>query len=208
MRRIRDIVAVGLIVVVLLGVVGCSSGLVLVALAFAPTRFAAPPLTLQEADLVGTWEVRYGRSGTDSLVLSGDGTFRQVFRSDTVTGYVYETPWNRWWIERLPGDRVWLHLQGGRYYLPGVKFGELGGRFFPCPEDWPDCRGGQEPEPWSFYDPYGREFLKMVDVLVLNVRSDGSGNIVLHHMRDMGDRGWGFAWLGGEQEVFRRAEGP
>ena len=167
--------------------------------------YSNPVETFEESDLVGTWEVHYMEWGFDKLILRADGTFKQVYQDNTVKGYVYETPWNKWWVERFPDGRARLRLQGARYYLDGIRQAELEGMEPPCSLDLPDCWGGSQPRPWSFYDPISKEFVKMVKELVLNIRSD-SGKIILMHM--WFDSDGGFAIIGGESEEFRRVGAP
>jgi hypothetical protein len=168
--------------------------------------FSNPPATFQEFDLVGIWETDYWGTGVDRLIIKADGTFKQIYQDRKVEDYAYKTPWNEWWVERLPDGRVWVHLQGARYYLAGIRIAEREGLHDPGPEDQPDFWGEAGPPPRSFYDPFGKEFLEMVGKLVINVRSDSSGKTLLHHMWTSSDRG--FAIIGGEAEVFRRVEEP
>lgn len=138
--------------------------------------YSNPPATFQESDLVGTWEARYGK-GVDRLIIRADGTFKQIYRDRTY----YETPWNKWWVERLPHGGARVHLEGARYYL-NFAADEL------------------------FYDPFAKESVEMVGELILNVRGLSSGELILHHMWTHGDGG--FALIGGETEMFRRVEEP
>jgi len=167
--------------------------------------YSNPTETFKDSNLVGTWEAHYGEWGFDRLILKADGTFKQMYQDNTVKGYVYETPWNKWWVERFTDGRARVHLQGARYYLYGIKQAELDGMEPPCSSDHPDCHGGLEPPPKSFYDPIAEELVKMVKELVLNVRSD-SEKVILMHMWI--DNDGGFAIIGGEGEEFRRAETP
>lgn len=201
MGRCRRL-TVAISILVLLTAAACGAGWLMLAAQDVP--YANPPESLQDSDLVGTWETRYGRS-VDRLILRADGTFKQVYQDNTVEGYVYETPWNEWWLERFPDGRVWVHLQGARYYLAGIRIAELEGLPEPAPTDQPEL-WGKDRFPLSFYDPFGKEFLEMVGELILSVRSDDSGEIILHHMWGSADRG--FAIIGGEMEVFRRIETP
>lgn len=167
--------------------------------------YSNPAETFQESDLVGTWEAHYMEWGSDKLILRADGTFKQVYQHNTVKGYVYETPWNKWWVERFPDGRARLHLQGARCYLHGIRQAELEGMEPPCTLDLPDCGEGSQPWPWSFYDPISKEFVEMVKELVLNIRSD-SEKIILMHM--WFDSDGGYAIFGGESEEFRRVGAP
>jgi len=129
-----------------------------------------PPATLRESDLVGTWKAEYAISGgVDKLILRADGTFKQIYQNQ-VDGYVYETPWNEWWLERFPDGRVRVHLKGARRYLDGIPLAETedGSSIFCDPfaldREWRD---------WS---------VRMVGQLILNVRLLPSGELVLAHM--------------------------
>lgn len=178
--------------------------LVLLTAAACEAAYSKPPAAFQDSDLVGIWETRYMEWGVDRLILRADGTFKQIYHDHIVKDYVYETPWNEWWVERLPDGRVWVHLQGARYYNAGIREAELEGLHEPGPPDQPNFRGEMGPPPRSFYDPFGKEFLEMVGELVLNVRRTSSGELILHHMWASSDRG--FAIIGGESEIFRRVE--
>lgn len=162
--------------------------------------YSPPPPTFSDTDLVGTWETRY--SGyprpVDSLLLRADGTFKQVYKDNQIKDYVYETPWNKWSLERFPDGRVRVHLQGARYYAAGILDAERDG-MEPADPETPRL-------PWPFYDPFADEHLEMVNKLVLNVRADASGELLLHHMWMHSDR-W-FALAGCEEEQFRRVETP
>jgi len=135
-----------------------------------------PSATLQESDLVGTWEADYGHYlGVDTLILRADGTFKQIYKNQR-ENYVYETPWNKWWLERFPDGRVRMHLKGARYYHDGIPLAEI-----------------HESEPWPYSDPFvtrdkdWREWsVSMVGKLVLNVRLLPSGELVLAHMWSSG----------------------
>lgn len=166
--------------------------------------YSNPPSTFQNSDLANTWEVRYGERGIDRLILKQDGTFKQIYQDYTEEDYVYETSWNEWWVERSSNGKVLVHLQGARYYLAGIRIAELDGMGNPCPEESPDCYSGHNPR--SFYDPIADDTIHMVKELVLNVRSDSSGDLLLHHMWISSDRG--FALIGGEREEFRRVDTP
>ena len=132
-----------------------------------------PPPAFSESDLVGTWEAKYCSSRcVDRLILRPDGTFKQIYRDTWEEEYLYETPWNKWWIERFPDGRVYVHLEGARYYPDGIEVAEEQGIAFG--------------KPWGYHDPFDPEkgfgFVEMAGKLVLNVRALRSGEIVLVHM--------------------------
>lgn len=186
----RNTKLVGMVLSVFVIVTACPSCCAV----FAPhleQPYSNPPATFQDADLVGVWEAHYMEWGQDKLILKADGTFKQIYQDCTLEGYIYETPWNDWSVEYFPDGRVRLHMEGARYYLAGIKIAELSGRSSPNSES-----------PFFFYDPVTEESLTMIGELVLNVRRDSSGEIVLLHMWTDFDRG--VAVIGGEAEEFRR----
>jgi len=79
-----------------------------------PQAWNCPPLpeTFQESDLIGTWQAKYG-AATDTLILKGDGTYKQTYvrHSD---GYSFESLPKRWWLERRKSGGLYLHLEGMR----------------------------------------------------------------------------------------------
>ena len=54
----------------------------------------------------------------------------------------------------------------------------------------------------NYWDPIAREFVQMVEELVLNVRTDSTGELILLHMRMSSAEG--FPIIGGGTEEFRR----
>ena len=171
--------------------IGCKAG------------YADPPAGLQSDDLLGTWEVGYGNDAVDKLILRGDGTFKQLF-IQPAQDYVFQTEGNTWWIEQIPSGEVRVHLSGARYYSAGIRIAEHGGMGDPCPADLPAC--GWDKLPRYFLDPFVGAPVEMVDKLVLSVRLDTAGDLLMHHMWI--DRDRGFALIGGESEIFRRANIP
>lgn len=170
----------------------------------AEAPFWPPPSDLEECDLVGTWEARY-HSRVDTLMLKGDGKFKQVYRDPTARDYVYETGWNEWRLERFADGRVRLHLEGARYYIRGISIGERDGYTYSGPKGVPDSSGEPEGLPWLFYDPFGHDHLEMVRELVLTVRVDSAGELLLHHMSYSSDEGFGLT--GCQERHFRRVDG-
>ena len=171
--------------------------------------YSPPPPTFQDSDLVGTWETRYAgwpAGDLDRLTLREDGTFWQVYENYQLKGYVYESQWAEWRVERFPDGRVRVHLEGGRYYASGITIAELDGLGFPCPTSQPGCTGEPRLPPHPFYDPFAREYLYMESELVLNVRVDSAGELLLHHMWYHSDGG--FAVSGCQADHFRRVETP
>jgi hypothetical protein len=171
--------------------------------------YSPPPPTFHDSDLVGTWETRYAGwpvGDLDRLTLREDGTFRQVYENYILKDYIYETQWEEWWVEHLPDGEVRVHLEGARYYASGITIAELDGLGLPCPTSQPGCTGEPRLPPHSFYDPFAREYLYMEGELVLNVRVDSAGELLLHHMWWHSDRG--FASAGCEAVHFRRLQAP
>lgn len=160
--------------------------------------FDNPPVDLQTSDLVGTWETRYGGGRVDRILIREDGTYKQIYY-DKRNNYSWETPWNKWSLEKLPDGNMRLHLQGGRYFLAGIEVAERDGLGPPCTAEYPNC--GWDLSPELFYDPFEEQLIEMVNELALNIRMVSS-ELILHHVWTSGDRG--FAIFGGEQEIYRR----
>lgn len=152
--------------------------------------YSAPPAQLDALDLVGTWRTNYALS-VDTLVLRRDGTFKQIYEDRLHPRHRYETPWNQWNVHRFPDGRVRATLEGARYYAAGTRVAEDGGRF-----------GGE----MRFYDPIAHEFLDTERELVLNVRVDSSGELLLLHMWSTGDDGYPVFLCG--WTFFRRVDLP
>ncbi len=151
--------------------------------------YSNPPSTFRDSDLLGTWEAHYSRS-TDTLIIKADGTFRQIYEDHYVQEYVYQTPWNEWWVERFPDGRVRVHLHGARFYEEGIRVAEEGAGL----------------ERWKFYDPVAHDSVDTRTELILNVRIDSSGELILYHMWSPADEG--FAMIGCERNLFRRMDTP
>ena len=180
------------------------SALVMLIASACEAQYSNPPSNFQDSDLVGTWEAQYMDWGVDRLILRVDGTYEQIYHDLSVEGYVYETPWNEWWIERFPDGRAYIHLQGARYYMEGIRIAELEGMGSPCPDELPECYSGNNP--WSFYDPIADDTIYMVRDLVFNVQHDSSGRLVLLHMLLSKDQG--LVSLAGKAIGFSRVEVP
>ncbi len=169
--------------------------------------YSNPPRSFQDSDLVGTWETHYGRS-LDRLIIREDGTFRQLYQSGYAEDYAYETPWNEWSLDRFSNGTVRLHLQGARYYRDGIEIGELDGMGDSCPADHPDFCSGEALPPRPFYDPVAERSLQMAGKLVLDVRSDSSGDILLFHLWPDGRGDQGHPIFDCDSDVFRRVTTP
>jgi hypothetical protein len=175
---------------------------------YAITDSKNPPETFQESDLVGTWRASYSTSdGVDTLILRADGTFKQTYASRS-EDYVFETPWNEWWVEYFPDGRVRVRLEGARYYYAGIEIAEEEGIGPPIPPDQPDSKTSDKaPPPFPFYDPFARYtddwtvyLVEMVGELVLNVRLLPSEELALANMWYSSDIGFG------DSQLFRRVE--
>jgi hypothetical protein len=171
---------------------------------FAERPYLNPLPNLQNSDLVGVWEVRYFGGGVDRLTIRADGTFKQVYRGTIRKDYVWETPWNEWWLECFSDGRVRLHLRGARFYSYGISVAEYDG-MFPFSESDGSLKL-RDDVPFLFYDPVRRESVEMLRKLVLNVRRDSSGTLILMHMWKTSDRGFPI-FMGGDEE-FIRVETP
>jgi hypothetical protein len=166
--------------------------------------YSLPPSCLVESDLEGTWEADY-HQGIDTLTIKSDGTFRQVYKDAYQEGYTYETAWQEWWLERFGDGRIRIHFKGARYYMRGIRVAELDGLGSPsCPTTEPGCSGEPFPLPRCFVDPFSGEDVQMPGELVLNVRADSSGSLLLHQMFYHADEGFPLSGCGTYH--FRRVE--
>jgi hypothetical protein len=173
----------------------------------AEAPFSNPSESFQEGDLVGIWETRYSNWGVDTIIIREDGTYKQIFKK-LDTDYSFETPWNPWQLEAQSDGRILLHLNGGLYFKMGPKYAEkikTGITIpIPCPDSQEDCQEITIPD--LFYDPVAHGLIEMNSELILNVRMDRKGAILLTHMWTSSDRG--FAIFGGEWEIFRKNNPP
>jgi hypothetical protein len=168
----------------------------------AQAPYSRVPTDFTDSDLWGTWRTSYGAGSTDTIVLRQDGLFKQTYQDPSEDDYSYETPWSRWWLEYLPGGSVRIHLEGARFFAEGAAIAQLDGWGLPCPESGP-CL--EAIGPYAFYDPIEDDAVEMIGELVLQVRVDASGRLLLHHMRADNDEG--FALMGCETRQFRRVVG-
>lgn len=162
--------------------------LLLVIVTSCEVPYSNPPSDLQASDLSGVWEGNYAVGSTDRLILRMDGTFKQIYRDDT-ENYMFETPWNAWWIERRSGGQMRVHLRGARYYLAGIGIAEE-----------------SERKGRLFWDPIAQESVLMQQELVLNLQINSASELVLVHMWLSNDRG--FALVGREVEEMHRVAKP
>jgi hypothetical protein len=160
---------------------GCSSNL------------ANPPQNLTLMDLVGKWTASYSPDKIDSINIDADGNFTQIYENTHIK-YVFKSEKNQLALEKLTNGIIRLHLPGGRYYLEGISVAETNGRSV-----------SNEPlglKYSPFYDPFANTAVKMVDELILVVKVDTKGNLILHHMWTSSDRG--FLIFNADREIFYR----
>lgn len=93
---------------------------------------AAPPVNVQEADLVGVWKASYKPQDfydfcdaentviTEILTLKADSTYEQKIEKGDML--LYHIEGRRWWIDRVAPNSVRLHLEGGRFYPEEIRF--------------------------------------------------------------------------------------
>ena len=105
--------------------------------------------------------------------------------------YTFETDWNQWPVQRLSDGRVRVHFWGARFYQDGIHFAEERGSG--------DGAG-------TFYDPLSVTPVHMDGKLILNVRVDPDGELILYHMWPAADGA--FAMTGCESDIFRRVDVP
>jgi hypothetical protein len=170
--------------------------------------FNIPPYPFDVNSLVGTWSTKYMGWGDETLIIQSDGKYKQIYLDNNINDgrYVFETPWNAWRVEQQSDRRIHLYLDGAKYFLEGVDaVDKTRGSLIPCPDaDNPSCINGVIVVPFPAYDWIGDELVEMIDSLVLNVRMDSSGDIILVHLWLSSDRG--FPILGGESEIYRKVK--
>lgn len=145
-----------------------------------------PVLDVEVKDLVGTW-CRRSHRGIETLIIREDMTFRQIYLERS--GYVYDTPWSHWEIERLPQGGTRVHLYGARWFYMGGGYAE---------------RHNLD----SMFDLFVDEFVDTKGQLVLVVRRFRSGEMILHHLWDAGGDTAAFPLIGGSEMYFRKVGPP
>ncbi len=110
----------------------CCAGCVLAV--YIGDMAAAPPINVQETDLIGVWKATYRPREiaclysckvkdvviTETLTLRADKTYEQrIVEGDTLVHYIED---RRWYIERVASNSVWLHLDGGRFYPIEIRY--------------------------------------------------------------------------------------
>ncbi len=161
--------------------------------------FSNPPSSMEREDLLGVWRIEYSAERTEVLVLLADGQCKQLYREQEVQ---VEAPCANWRIERLVDDRIYLHLLGAKYYFNGLSFADRG--HTPCLDGDNFCKEIIDQIPVVSYDWIGKEYVDTTGQLILNIRQDASGEIILLHLWDSSDRG--FPIIGGEAEIYRQTE--
>jgi len=117
-----------------------------------------PPLppSFKTEDLFGTWVASYhGGNDTDTLVIRGDGTYRQTY-DDPLASFHYESDWQKWSIEYRQSGYLRLHLEG----------------MHRCDEFLSTCarqNGGINPEEFTAIDYCENQVIEMPDEVVLIV---------------------------------------
>lgn len=178
-RRLLYALLLVTLVVILVALAGC----------WPEAPYRMPSAGLSESDLAGTWRETYATGVSDTLILRADGSFKQIYREDRV-GYVYETEWERFRLQRFSDGRVWLHLPTARYFVRGVRsllrddFGR------PCASDDLECYRQRTPIPGSYLDPVGNVSVPVDGELVLLVLSTSYGESVLAQLTEGSDHGF------------------
>ena len=118
-----------------------------------PRSTLIPPITFQEADLIGRWEKIFTKYSTEVLILNPDYTFLQMY--ETAQGD-YESR-GTWRVEQRASGCVYIHLEGMRFFYGSEAFEVHGNRFTP---------GG---EPYRFWERCEDQMITMPDKVVLIV---------------------------------------
>lgn len=136
------------------------------------------PENFKETDLVGTWEGRYF-GYVDKLIIRADGTYKQIFSSDSLN---FESDWQEWSFE-YQSDGL------GRLILAGMR--RCDGTDSIC-----DNPGGGLPPSEVAINPCKTEYISYTGEVILFVT--GSNNnvpkeIVLRQAKLAGsDWSWGY----------------
>jgi hypothetical protein len=69
------------------------------------------PETFQESDLVGTWNVIAGETGSMTLTIKSDGTYKQEYDYPRLR-YHYESDWQKWKLDFQDNSTSYVHFQG------------------------------------------------------------------------------------------------
>jgi hypothetical protein len=70
-----------------------------------------PPEGFSESDLVGTWSGYVETAWDSTIVIKGDGRYKQIMNIKR-TGFQYESDWRPWRITYSEQDLPYLHLEG------------------------------------------------------------------------------------------------
>jgi hypothetical protein len=116
--------------------------------------FPAVPDTFDEADLVGTWQAKYGTSRTDTITFKADGTYQQIFQSP-LDNYYYESSWNKWYIEYAPPEMPKLYLKDMRY-CTSIYY----------------CETTGSGDTQIYYDFIDREVVRLTGEVILRITGD------------------------------------
>ena len=141
-----------------------------------------PPITFNEADLLGTWVANYSLNDNDILTIKGNGTYKQIYDDPDARQY-YESDWQQWWIEHRESGYIRLHLKGMR------RAGEIESIFN-------REGGGIDPELFTAIDYCENNVIEMPDEIVLIVtgsKDDTPRGIILRQTRLAGSEWtWSF----------------
>jgi hypothetical protein len=72
-----------------------------------------PPLpnSFQINDLIGTWQAKYGDGSTDTLIIQGDGKYKQIY-NDPSSKLSFESGLLDWQAEKRESGFIRLHMIG------------------------------------------------------------------------------------------------
>lgn len=171
-----------------------------------PDGFFTPAPDLNREQLLGVWETQCGQDCFERLVLKSDGTFDQFYHSKNEEDYLPGSSATQWRLKYFADGRVRLYLQGGRYFRRGLEFARLNGwELSPLASD-SDLPQNESKRLALFYDPIAQEYLTMENELVLNIRANKSGDLLLLQMWTSSDEG--FSIIGRKSEIFQRIDTP
>lgn len=161
--------------------------------------FSNPNPSFDESNLVGDWIINYSGSRIEEIQIQKDGEYKQVYIDD---GTTVESQYNDWWVELLEDGRIYLHLEGAKYYFYGISAANLSE--VPCPPNDIECEEIASKVPNKSYDWISNEWVDVSGQLILNVRMDSNNELILLHLWKSSDRG--FPIIGGEAEIYRKTD--
>jgi hypothetical protein len=139
--------------------------------AIQPSIF--PPRGFSENDLIGSWQANGAADSNETLTLSADHKFHQIF--DFLQINYHAESEGSWELRRVQNGCTYIYLYGMKYFYQDLDFADNGNR-------WPP--GMNMGEPVKYWDECSESDIEMPEMVVLYVSQHPSypKNIILNHM--------------------------